>query len=40
MDHSAVSALKGTLAYTPNFHEFVFLEDHYLVREGDRVEGV
>lgn len=35
-----VFALKGTLAYTPTFHEFVFLEDHYLVCKGSRVEGV
>ena len=35
-----VFALKGTIAYTPTFHEFVFLEDHYLVCKGSRVEGV
>ncbi|MBR4866903.1 MAG: guanine deaminase, partial [Clostridia bacterium] len=37
---SNLYALKGMIVYTPSFHELVFLEDHYLVCEGTRVEGV
>ena len=40
MDRPELSALKGTLAFTPTFDEFSFLEDHYLVRRGNQVEGV
>ncbi|MBR5871106.1 MAG: amidohydrolase family protein [Clostridia bacterium] len=39
MSSPRISALKGTLVFTPSFHEFVFLEDHYLVYRDHRIIG-